>query len=97
MYGYTALIWASRNGHGSIVNSLLPHHCFLYYNGVDSHPLRGSLTYSGTGSLFIDSLISLVSTSRALCVTTLLADNYVYMNVDSAEELVQMLFTEYKQ
>ncbi len=50
-------------------------------------PLRRSLSYVGTKSLTTEQLASLVSTSRALCVTTLLADNYVYINVDSAEEL----------
>ena len=86
-YGNTALIWASSNGHGSIVDSLIQQHRFLYYNGVDPNPLRLSLS--------TESFAYLVSTSRALCVTTLLADNYVYMDVDSTEELVQMLFAEY--
>ena len=62
-------------------------HCFLYYNGVDPNPLRR----------FVAMEQSLVSTSRALCVTTLFADNYVYMDVDSTEEIVQMLFAEYNQ
>ena len=60
-------------------------------------PLRRSLSYAGTKSLTTEQLASHVSTSRALCVTTLLADNYMYINVDSAEELVEMLFAEYKQ
>ena len=89
--GCTALIWASRRGQGSIVDSLLQHYRFIYYSGVDPNPPRRSLSpAAGT-----ESLISLVSTSRALCVTTILADNFVYMNVDSTEELVHMLFTEY--
>ena len=85
-YGNTALIWASSNRHGSIVDSLIQQHRFLYYNGVDPNPLRRS---------DVEQLASLFSTSQALCVTTLLADNYVYMDVDSTEELVQMLFAEY--
>ena len=96
VYGWTALIWASCNGHGSIVDSLLQHYRFIYYSGVDPNPPRRLLSpAAGTESLINESLISLVSTSRALCVTTLLADNFVYMNVDSTEELVHMLFTEY--
>ena len=73
-------------GIGSIVDSLLEHYRFLYYNGVDPNPLRRS---------DVEQLASLFSTSQALCVTTLLADNYVYMDIDSTEELVQMLFAEY--
>ena len=69
----------------------------MYHNGVDPNPLRRLLVYAGTESLTTEPMISLVSTSRVLCVTTLLADNYVYMNVDSTEELVQMLFAEYYQ
>ena len=42
-----------------------------------------------------ESLASLVPTSRALCVSTLLVDNHMYMDVDSTEELVHMLFAEY--
>ena len=86
-YGNTAIMWASSKGHGSVVDSLLEQHRFLYYNGVDPNPLRR----------FVAVEQSLESTSRSLCVTTLLADNYVYMDVDSTEELVQMLFAEYKQ
>ena len=36
----------------------------------------------------------IISYSRALFITTLLVDSYVYMNVDSTEEIVQMLAKE---
>jgi ankyrin repeat protein len=87
--GNTAFRWASIKGHGSIVDSFIQQYRFLYYNGVDPNPLRRLLT--------TEHWASLVPTSRALCVTTLFADNHVYMDVDSTEELVHMLFAEYYQ
>ena len=73
--GYTALIWAFNNWHGSIVESLLKYYRLLYYNGVDPHILRRSLTPAGgtesltAESLTAESLISLVPTSRSLDIS----------------------------
>jgi hypothetical protein len=42
----------------------------------------------------IDELKDVITISRALCITTLLQDHFVYVNVDSTLELIQQLLHE---
>ena len=83
-YGATALSNASRYGHTSIKEALIEgykSHCF---NGVD--PNNSDATDATDATT--------VTTARALCLTTLLTDDFSYLNVDSNKELVQTLLAE---
>ncbi len=42
----------------------------------------------------IDEVSDILTISRALCITTLLQDNFVYINADSTIELVQQALHE---
>ena len=89
--GYTALIYASREGYDDIMESLLQHYRAQCFIGVDpaAPPPRGNAPAADPIARDV------VSISRALCVTTLLADDSVYLNFETTQELVEVLHAEY--
>lgn len=88
MNGMTILICVAREGHVAILESLLQHYRLQCYSGVDPTPVTPAADPVAMG---------VVSTSRTLCVTTLIADESVYLNIETTQELVQMLEAEYNQ
>lgn len=73
-----------------VLRSLMDLHCVLYYNGVDpTDPYNEEDGWENPVARDI------AFTSRTLCLTTLLADDSVYLNMETTQELVQMLRVEY--
>ncbi len=64
------------------------------FNGIDPIPPLSENPrhdYLATAAIVRD----IVATSRTLCVMTLLADDSVYINFETTQELVQMLHIEF--
>ena len=83
-----------KNGRGhefiGVLRSLMDSHCVLYYNGVDpTDPYNEEDGWDNPVARDI------AFTSKTLCLTTLLADDFVYLNMETTQELVQMLRVEY--